>query len=120
MWSYAGIRPLFDDHAEHASEVTRDYVLHLDRGPAPMLSVYGGKITTYRKLAEQTVDMLAGPLGFDRPSWTRDAPLPGGDIPDADLDGFTARCGERYPWLPGELLTTRKGPLDDRTVTSVA
>ena len=104
VWSYAGIRPLFDDHAEHASEVTRDYVLHLDRGPAPMLSVYGGKITTYRKLAEQTVDMLAGPLGFDRPNWTRDAPLPGGDIPNADLDGFTARCGERYPWLPGEIL----------------
>ena len=104
VWSYSGIRPLFDDRARSASEVTRDYVLQLDRGPAPMLSVYGGKITTYRKLAEQAVDLLAEPLGFDRPAWTRDAPLPGGDIPNADIDGFTARCAERYPWLPEETL----------------
>ena len=99
VWSYSGIRPLLDDRARNASEVTRDYVLHLDRGPAPMLSVYGGKITTCRRLAEQAVDLLAGPLGFDRPAWTRDAPLPGGDVPGADVDGFVARCTERYPWL---------------------
>ena len=104
VWSYSGIRPLFDDQAQNASEVTRDYVLHLDRGSAPMLSVYGGKITTYRKLAEQAVDMLAEPLGLDRPAWTRDAPLPGGDIPNADIDGFTACCAERYPWLAEETL----------------
>ena len=100
VWSYSGIRPLFDDQARNASEVTRDYVLHLDRGPAPMLSVYGGKITTYRKLAEQAVGMLAEPLGFDRPAWTRDVPLPGGDIPDADIEAFAAGCIRRYPWLP--------------------
>ena len=104
VWSYSGIRPLFDDHARAASEVTRDYVLHLDRGPPPMLSVYGGKITTCRKLAEQAVGMLAGPLGFDRPAWTRDAPLPGGDIPGADIDGFTASCVRCYPWLPERIL----------------
>ena len=104
VWSYSGIRPLFDDQAENASEVTRDYVLHVDRAPAPLLSVYGGKITTYRRLAEQAVNMLAEPLGFDRRAWTRDAPLPGGDIPDADIGGFTERCAARYPWLPASLL----------------
>ena len=61
VWTYSGIRPLLDDQAENASEVTRDYVLHLDRAPGPMLSVYGGKLTTYRRLAEQAVDMLMGP-----------------------------------------------------------
>ena len=104
VWSYAGIRPLFDDHAENASEVTRDYVLHLDRAPAPMLSVYGGKITTYRRLAEQAVDLLAGILGADGPRWTADAPLPGGDIPGADIGAFAAECAARYPWLPERLL----------------
>lgn len=69
-----------------------------------MLSVYGGKITTYRRLAEQAVDLLAGPLGFERGSWTRDVPLPGGDIPGADVGGFAARCAERYPWLPEPIL----------------
>ncbi len=105
VWSYSGIRPLFDDQAEDASAVTRDYVLHLDRVPAPMLSVYGGKITTYRRLSEQAVDMLAEPLGGTRrPHWTGSAPLPGGDIPGGDVDAFTARCAVRYPWLPERLL----------------
>ena len=104
VWAYAGIRPLFDDQAENASEVTRDYVLQLDPAPAPMLSVYGGKLSTYRRLAEQAVDMLAGPLGADGSRWTGDAPLPGGDIPGADIAGFTARCAARYPWLPEGLL----------------
>ena len=104
VWTYSGIRPLFDDRTENASEVTRDYVLHLDRGPAPLLSIYGGKITTYRRLAEQAVDLLAEPLGFDARAWTRDAPLPGGDIPGADIGGFTERCAVRYPWLPVRLL----------------
>ena len=66
VWTYSGIRPLFDDHAENASEVTRDYVLHVRRGPAPLLSVYGGKITTYRRLAEQAVDLLAEPMASMR------------------------------------------------------
>ena len=104
VWSYSGVRPLFDDQARNASEVTRDYVLHLDRGPAPMLSVYGGKVTTYRRLAEQAVNLLAEPLGFERGAWTRNAPLPGGDIPDADIDRFTAVCAQRYPWLPEAIL----------------
>ena len=104
VWSYAGIRPLFDDHAEKASEVTRDYALHLDSRPAPMLSVYGGKITTYRRLAEQAVDMLAGPLQVAGSRWTSAAPLPGGDIPGADIGVFAAQCAVRYSWLPQRLL----------------
>ena len=104
VWTYSGIRPLFDDHAENASEVTRDYVLHLDPAPAPMLSVYGGKITTYRRLAERAVDMLAGPLRAKGSRWTADAPLPGGDIPNADIGAFTAQCATRYSWLPERLL----------------
>ena len=104
VWSYAGIRPLFDDQAKYASEVTRDYVLHLDPAPAPMLSVYGGKITTYRRLAERAVDMLAGPLRVSGSRWTGAAPLPGGDIPNADIDAFTAQCAARYSWMPERLL----------------
>ena len=104
VWTYSGIRPLFDDQAESASEVTRDYVLHLDPAPAPMLSVYGGKISTYRRLAEQAVDMLAGPLRVNGSRWTGDAPLPGGDIPNADIGKFTAHCAARYSWLPERLL----------------
>ena len=104
VWSYAGIRPLFDDHAEKASEVTRDYALHLDARPAPMLSVYGGKITTYRRLAEQAVDMLAGSLQAAGSRWTSAAPLPGGDIPGADIGAFAAQCAARHSWLPQRLL----------------
>ena len=104
VWTYSGIRPLFDDQAENASEVTRDYVLHLDPAPAPMLSVYGGKITTYRRLAERAVDMLAGPLRVNGSRWTDDAPLPGGDIPNADIGDFTAQCAARYSWMPERLL----------------
>ena len=104
VWTYSGIRPLLDDQAENASAVTRDYVLHLDPAPAPMLSVYGGKITTYRRLAEQAVDMLAGPLRINGSRWTGDAPLPGGDIPNADIGAFTAQCAARYSWLPERLL----------------
>ena len=104
VWTYSGIRPLFDDHAENASEVTRDYVLHLDPAPAPMLSVYGGKLTTYRRLAERAVDMLAGPLRATGSRWTANAPLPGGDIPKADIGEFTAQCATRYSWLSERLL----------------
>ena len=100
VWTYSGIRPLLDDQAESASEVTRGYVLHLDPAPAPMLSVYGGKITTYRRLAEQAVDALAGPLGIRGSRWTADATLPGGDIPNGDIGEFTARCAARYSWMP--------------------
>ncbi|MCC5857271.1 MAG: glycerol-3-phosphate dehydrogenase [Ectothiorhodospiraceae bacterium] len=104
-WQFSGVRPLFDDAAENASRVTRDYVLDLDadgRG-APMLTVFGGKLTTYRRLAEDALALLAKPLGFvDRP-WTATVPLPGGDIPGADFDAFLDRFRRQHPWLPDPL-----------------
>ncbi|MDN3516256.1 glycerol-3-phosphate dehydrogenase [Aquisalimonas lutea] len=105
-WTYSGVRPLYDDAAENASAITRDYVLDLDarEGRAPMLSIFGGKITTYRKLAEEAMDLLARPLQLrETRRWTADTPLPGGDIPDADFDGYLDRVRQRYPFLPAEL-----------------
>ncbi len=104
VWTYSGVRPLYDDASENASKVTRDYKLDLDeRKNAPVLSVYGGKITTYRKLAEQAVDMLAGHLAISAPHWTAAAPLPGGDIADADFTGYLSQTLENLPWLQDEI-----------------
>ena len=104
-WSYAGIRPLYDDKAASASAVTRDYVLDLDvpPGDAPLLSVFGGKITTYRKLAEHAMEQLAPHLSAEG-AWTAGAALPGGDLPADDFDGFVAGLERRYPGLPRPLL----------------
>ncbi|WP_207485832.1 glycerol-3-phosphate dehydrogenase [Arenibaculum pallidiluteum] len=102
-WSYSGVRPLYDDRTEDASAVTRDYVLELDTADGaapPLLSVFGGKITTYRRLAEQAVDMVQKALGRDGRPWTGGTPLPGGDIPNADFEGFLAGLQRRHPWLP--------------------
>jgi glycerol-3-phosphate dehydrogenase len=90
VWSYAGVRPLFDDGTDDPSAVTRDYVLEVDDadGGAPLLSVFGGKITTYRKLAEQAMDDLAPYFpGLGGP-WTHLEPLPDGEMPYADFDAF--------------------------------
>ena len=105
VWTYAGVRPLYDDAATSASKVTRDYKLHLDDdNGAPILSVYGGKITTYRKLSEQVMDMLQPALPQSSASWTETRPLPGGDIDNADFDSFLAGCKTQYPWLPDALV----------------
>ena len=105
-WSYAGIRPLYDDHAGNASAVTRDYVLDLDRGAtgdgAPVLSVFGGKITTYRKLAEHALGELAPLLPQAGPAWTAGATLPGGDF--ADFDTLVEGLVAERPGLPPALL----------------
>ena len=104
VWSYAGIRPLHDDAASDASAVSRDYLLDLDApaGEAPALSVYGGKITTYRRLAEHALERLAPHLPRTGPAWTGDAPLPGGDLPDADFETFLAAFARATPFLPPE------------------
>ena len=101
--TYAGVRPLYDDHADSNSTVTRDYVFELDAddGAAPILSIYGGKITTFRKLAEHALEKLSDHLPM-REAWTKDAPLPGGDM--ADFEAFLRRAGERHSWLPPKLL----------------
>ena len=101
--SYAGIRPLYDDGADAASEVTRDYVLRLGRDKGPqLLSVFGGKITTYRRLAEHALEKLAPFLPPMSAPWTAKAPLPGGDMPHADLAAFTADIRRRWPDLADE------------------
>ena len=105
-WTYSGIRPLYDDHAASASAVTRDYVLDLDAAPgeAPMLSVFGGKITTFRKLAEHALEKLRAQVPMAGPAWTAGAVLPGGDLPGGDFDAFVADlCAER-PALPRPLI----------------
>jgi glycerol-3-phosphate dehydrogenase len=104
VWSYSGVRPLFDDESKNASKVTRDYVLQLDEKGPPILSVFGGKITTCRKLSEEVVDMLKQPMGFRAPAWTANATLPGGDIKDADFTEFRANCRQQYSWLDESLL----------------
>ena len=100
--TYSGVRPLYEDRARRNSTVTRDYVFDLDAtGGAPILSVYGGKITTFRRLAEYALTRLQRhmPMG---PAWTRDAPLPGGEM--ADFAAFLWDASARWPWLPPELL----------------
>ena len=108
--SYAGIRPLQDDAAAtSASAVTRDYVFDLapeaphPEGAAPLLSVFGGKITTARKLAEHAVDRLGPWFPALTPSWTASSPLPGGDLPRADFETFRAELARRFPGLPERL-----------------
>ncbi|ABX14315.1 glycerol-3-phosphate dehydrogenase [Burkholderia multivorans] len=104
-WTYSGVRPLLEDeNAANASAVTRDYRLEMDDGEgAPLLSVFGGKITTFRKLAEEAGDMLCRALGRDAPAWTAGAPLPGGDIANAKFDAFADAFAKRHRWLPAPL-----------------
>ncbi|WP_029349106.1 glycerol-3-phosphate dehydrogenase [Bosea sp. 117] len=102
VWTYSGVRPLYDDGASRAQEATRDYVLELDDGEGrpPLLSVFGGKITTYRRLAEHAVEKLKAYLpGADKPSWTGRAPLPGGDFGVADQPRVVAQLKRAHPWL---------------------
>jgi len=104
--SYAGVRPLFDDDsAKSASAVTRDYVFEVDGGAgrAPIVSAFGGKITTYRKLAEHGLDALKPFMPGLRGGWTAGAPLPGGRMPGADFDAWFAGFRAARPWLPASL-----------------
>jgi glycerol-3-phosphate dehydrogenase len=107
--SYAGVRPLYDDGTDTSAQtVSRDYHLELQRGAggAPVLSVYGGKITTYRRLAETALAVLQPALGRDvAADWTAQAALPGGDLPHGDLPLFTAHCRQRWPDLPVALVS---------------
>jgi len=102
VWSYSGVRPLFDDGSSNASAVTRDYVFDMDapEGQAPVLSIFGGKITTFRKLAEHALEELKAFFPDMKPSWTENAKMPGGDIIDADFGKFLATIRQRWPFLP--------------------
>jgi len=89
VWTFSGVRSLYDDGASSASAATRDYVLKVDNsdGQAPVLNIFGGKITTYRKLAESALVEIENALGAKSRPWTKRVPLPGGDF---DVDGFDA------------------------------
>lgn len=101
--SFSGVRPLYDDNAENPSAVTRDYVFDV-AGEPPMLSVFGGKITTYRKLAEHALEKLRPAFPKMAGPWTAAASLPGGDMPQGDFDRFLAELRKSIPWLPEALL----------------
>ena len=102
-WSYSGVRPLLADESRDASGVTRDYALDIEDREAPLLSVFGGKITTYRRLAEDAVNLLAPLLGARAPPWTVNATLPGGDLPQGSFAVFLRTIERRYPWIPARL-----------------
>jgi glycerol-3-phosphate dehydrogenase len=106
--SFAGVRPLYDDGAESASAATRDYVLDLEAPSdgAPLLSVFGGKLTTYRRLAEDAMEKLSPYLKPPRENaWTASAPLPGGDMEGGDFSGFLRALRGKYPWLDAATAT---------------
>jgi glycerol-3-phosphate dehydrogenase len=111
VWTYSGVRPLVEDGAD-AKAVTRDYRLEVDNDGAPMLSVFGGKITTFRKLAEEAVDLIAKSLDNRHGGWTHDACLPGGDLFGAEpqnksvlqFDGWVGDMRNRYGWIPAPVL----------------
>lgn len=105
-WSYAGVRPLLSDGSDRAAKVTRDYRLDLQKtkGGAPLLSVFGGKITTYRKLAELALEKLEAVLDIPRGPWTGESFLPGGDVEGGDMASFVVAMEKRFSWLPDNLL----------------
>lgn len=102
--SFSGVRPLFDDGQGNPSAVTRDYVFDLDEtGGAPLLNIFGGKITTFRELAERGLHKIAHIFPQMRGDWTETAPLPGGDMADADYEAFRNTMKRDYPWMPRAL-----------------
>jgi glycerol-3-phosphate dehydrogenase len=104
VWTYSGIRPLFDDGSQSVSAMTRDYAFDLDAadGAPPLLSIFGGKITTYRRLAEHALDDLARFFPEMKRAWTGAAPLPGGDVPEGEIDAYVRDFAERHPFLSPE------------------
>ncbi|EMV7409750.1 glycerol-3-phosphate dehydrogenase [Enterobacter soli] len=100
VWTYSGVRPLCDDESDSPQAITRDYTLdiHDVDGQAPLLSVFGGKLTTYRKLAEHALEKLVPYYKGIGPAWTKGAVLPGGEI-DGNRDDFAAKLRRRYPFI---------------------
>jgi glycerol-3-phosphate dehydrogenase len=102
IWTYSGVRPLYDDGATEAQAATRDYVLELDDRGAPLLSIFGGKITTYRRLAQHALEKLDPFLPATaraRRSWSDDVALPGGDFAVQGFDALVVGLARDYPWL---------------------
>ena len=107
VWTYSGVRPLFDDGASKAQEATRDYVIRRDEklGNGSLINIFGGKITTYRRLAEAMMDEIESQLGKRGSDWTKGATLVGGDFPVAGLDDLIADYMRRYSFVSRELMT---------------
>lgn len=101
VWTYSGVRPLYDDGASNATEATRDYVLSLNEEGPPLLSVFGGKITTYRKLAESVMEKIGGFFDGMGGDWTQNAPMPGGDFPQNKVADEITNLSNSYPFLTG-------------------
>lgn len=101
VWTYSAVRPLFDDGASKAQEATRDYVLKAEggEGVAPLVNAFGGKITTYRRLAESMLEKIEGFLGKRGEPWTAKGTLPGGDFPATGYDAEVAKLKTSYPFL---------------------
>ena len=100
VWTYSGVRPLHDEGETSATAATRDYALRLETsGAAPLLSVFGGKITTYRRLAEAALAELAPFFPHLGGDWTAGVPLPGGNFPVEGVEGLIARLLDSCPWL---------------------
>lgn len=104
IWSYSGVRPLLEDESNNPSAVTRDYTLHIadENGKAPLLSVFGGKITTYRQLALSAMEHLDPYYPDLGKPWTHKAPLPGGDL-GMSIDAFTLKLQQTYPYLSAHM-----------------
>jgi|TARA_B110000114_G_scaffold84730_1_gene89579 glycerol-3-phosphate dehydrogenase len=105
VWSYSGVRPLFDDGATEAQEATRDYVLRVDGDDLPVINIFGGKITTYRKLSESMMDKIATLIGTRLGAWTADSNLPGGDFDVSDFDSLVAKLEMEFKFLDSTLAT---------------
>tara|TARA_R110000824_G_scaffold236594_6_gene425305 strand:- start:6 stop:1526 length:1521 start_codon:yes stop_codon:yes gene_type:complete len=100
MWTYSGVRPLFDDHSRTAATVTRDFVFDYDNeNGAPVLSIFGGKITTYRVLALQAIRTLSEALDVNGDDWTKEAHLPGGDFPPEGFEALVDQYAGRWPFI---------------------
>lgn len=104
VWTYSGVRPLCDDESDSPQAVTRDYTLEVadENGKAPLLSVFGGKLTTYRKLAEHAMDKLGHYYTEMGPAWTKNGVLPGGDM-GTDRNSYVVQLRRKYNWLPDSL-----------------
>lgn len=106
VWTYSGVRPLYDDGASKAQEATRDYVLKADgaEGRAPIVNIFGGKITTYRRLAESMLEIIEKHLGKKGKSWTATAALPGGEFEATAFDAEVTKLKAAYPFLDMRLV----------------
>ncbi|WP_269931703.1 glycerol-3-phosphate dehydrogenase [Aminobacter sp. HY435] len=105
VWTYSGVRPLYDDGATKAQEATRDYVLKAESrdGQAAIVNIFGGKITTYRRLAESMLEIIEKHLGKKGKPWTAAAALPGGEFPATAFDAEVAKLKSAYPFLEMKL-----------------